>query len=181
MMMKITFRLILFLLGTQFLLCQESISSSEIVFDDFLKNENLEKREAFKAKSISKVEDLYSYLNIIGNTDFESDIRNHTATLVKNLFVEEATITSILSSEKDLLVEEFLEILLKSKKKIQFKITDIQLESNTIHYALSVTEGTKNSTTKNTRQTIQWEYKTKLFGNKSREVLSSNLGSIVQK
>jgi len=177
--MKIVFRLILFLLGTQIVFSQASINRSEVLFDDFLKNENIEKREAFKAKSISKVEDLYSYLNIIGNTDFEIDIRNHTATLVKKIFVEEATVSMVLiTEEKPFLVNDFLEILLKSKEKVQFKITDIQLESNTIHYALSVTEGTKNSTSKNTKQTIQWAYKTKLFGNKSREVLSSTLGSI---
>ena len=95
----------------------------------------------------------------------------------KILFAKGATI-SYLPSEEAILVNKFLETLLKSKEKTQFTISSIGLQSNLAHYSLTIKTGAKTRATIAITQAIYWEYKTKVFGNKSKEVLTSTLGAI---
>lgn len=183
-MIKLTYiKVIVFILFSKTLFSQSSNiesdnQSSQIII---LESENLEKREAFRAKSTAKVDDLYNYLNIVGNTNFDNDIRTHTASLVKDLFVDKATLSrDILSSrEAPILIDVFLETLINSKEKIEFIISNINLDSNILNYVLTLKTGTKTIDTIEITQTIHWAYKTKQFGKHSKDVLVSSFGSII--
>ena len=145
----------------------ESIQRIETFSQSLLESDDIASREAFRLKSKAKVDDLYNYLNIIGNPDFEKDIRTHTISLVKKMFIAEATISNLLSPKESLLVNNFLDRILQSKGKIQFKISDISLTSNIINYSLFLHKGSNPAKSMNISQTIYWENKEKMFGNTS--------------
>lgn len=188
-MESINLKFIILLLFSQIVLSQsateykpsnsiESIQRIETFSQSLLESDDIKSREAFRLKSKAKVDDLYNYLNIIGNPAFEEDIRAHTVSLVKKMFTEDATISNLLSPQESLLVNNFLDRILQSKEKIHFKILEISLKSNIINYSLTLNQGNKPAKSMNIYQIIYWENKEKMFGNTSKKVLISSLGSI---
>lgn len=188
-MKNINLKVIIFLLFSQVVLSQsapeynpentiESIERIETLSHSLLESDDIESREAFRLKSKAKVDDLYNYLNIIGNPDFEEGIRTHTISLVKKMFAKEATISNILSSEKTISTHSFLDKVLSSKEKIKFSMTNVSLKSNIITYSLKLNQGNNLVKSMNISQAIYWENKEKMFGNTSKKVLTSSLGSI---
>jgi len=176
-------KFIIILLFSQVVLSQSSsidndLRRNEVSSYSLLENENIEKREAFRTKSKAKVEDLYSYLNIIGNIEYKDDIRKHTVSLVKKLFVANSEINDVLNSNKPVLVDNFIQTLLQSKESIEFSINNINIEASSISYFLTYKKGGNTSKTTNMSQKVYWNYEIKKFGNNSKKVLISNLGSV---
>ena len=188
-MKRINLHFILLLLFSKILFSQASSvitpSESDIVIKrlesfsiSLLESDDLEKREAFRSKSIAKVVDLYNYLNIIGNLNYNNDIRIHTTSLVKKMLIKEATINDFLVSQKTITMHLFLDKILKSEEKIQFIISNINLKYHILNYSLTIHKGDFIMNSIKITQPILWENKLKMFGNTSKEVLTSSLGSI---
>jgi hypothetical protein len=147
---------------------------------------------AFKIKSQNKVEEFYSYLNILGNPEMNIELKKHTILEVKKLFKDsKITIPDFLNDvKKEIQMEEFLLKLEISKIKIQFLPQDIgnsvvqnygENQSWTVGYILNLTIGSEKKSFRNVMQNVSLLNEEKSFGKKSKTVWNTYFTSFWMK
>jgi hypothetical protein len=145
--------------------------------------------KAYQIKSENKVQDFYSYLNILGKTDIKTELKQHTITEVKKLFREEnVKIPNFLGdSGKTILLDSFLLQLSKSKEFCSFSIENLEqsyVQSNDVNhswiisYTLNLSLGKSKYSFKNVMQNVKLEQEEKLFGKNSKTILNTRLDAI---
>jgi hypothetical protein len=137
--------------------------------------------KAYQIKSENKIEEFYNLLNIIGNPDVKTILKEQTIIEIYKFFKDKnAKIPNLIDDKnKEISFSDFLNLLSKSKERIIFetesKGQSYVQESNgnkfwTIGYDLNISQGKTKTKLKNVMQNVSLLQEEKQFGSTKKTV-----------
>lgn len=147
--------------------------------------------KAYQLKSESKIQEFYSYLNILGKTEVKPEMKQHTILEIKKLFKDETIeIPNFLKDpSKKIPLTDFLNLVSKTNESYYFTIENVshsyvQADNKnqqlfwTIAYTLNLHEGKSLATFTNVMQNVSLLQQEKKFGTNTKLVWNSYLTSL---
>ncbi len=137
--------------------------------------------KAYQIKSENKIEEFYNLLNIIGNPEVKTALKEQTILEIYKFFKDRnIKIPNLIEDKnKEISLTDFLNLVSKSKEKIFFETENkgksyVQ-ESNgnkfwTVGYDLNVKNGISKNTIKNVMQNVSLLQEEKQFGSTNKLV-----------
>ncbi|WP_394759339.1 hypothetical protein, partial [Flavobacterium sp.] len=145
---------------------------------------------AYQIKSENKIKEFYSYLNILGKTEVNPELKQQTITEIKKLFKNENSKIPNFVNEtaKEISLNDFIDLVAKSNENCFFIIenmsesyvqTDTKNQSWwTIGYTLQVSKGKAKHTIRNIMQNVTLLQEEKQFGKNTKTVWSTYLTNV---
>lgn len=153
----------------------------ELDFETLPENLSTEQQKAFQLRAKQKFQDFSDYLEILSDKKVNRDLKQHSYKLTMDLFINDST-TIIINQEKkiQILLKEYLTLLMKNKEPQKFNYKNIQFTENLKRDSLFNYSGTITFEAKNTSKTIDvYLIETKKqFGVEEQNTIEIKLGNI---
>lgn len=145
--------------------------------------------KAYQIKSENKIEEFYNLLNILGNPEVKTVLKEQTIMEIYKFFKDKNTkIPNLIEDKnKEISLSDFLNVLSKSTAKINFKTENKgqsyvqEHEENkfwTIGYNLNITKGKNTNKLRNVMQNVSLLLEEKQFGSTKKMVQNTYLTMI---
>jgi hypothetical protein len=145
--------------------------------------------KAYQIKSENKIEEFYNLLNIIGNPEVKTVLKEQTILEISKFFKDKNTkIPNLIEDKKKVIsLSDFLNLVSKSKEKITFQTENKgksyvqEYDGNkfwTIGYDLNITNGKTKTKLINVMQNVSLLQEEKQFGSTKKTVQNTYLTMI---
>jgi hypothetical protein len=134
---------------------------------------------ALQERSVQKVTELFEYITIMANEEYDIEMRKNAKKMAINLFDDNARIysPSITGLQDSVVVKMVLKDILKGKYPLELvSVEDVDVADDGTIYCKLIANNIGFELLVN----VRIEFETKHFGNETLEVWSANLGDIVE-